>query len=141
MPSAVNSAENVGDFFFSVGRTARVYPTVQKPLLKSLKRLLPICDETDKEKKKGDWYVFFFFLEWLRVFLKKWPRMGTIVADWDEVLTPARWLSRRIVGNEAAVRCLLRPSRPRRLKDTHTHRRCRRQMAHVLRSLPSRGTI
>lgn len=45
-----------------------VCPTVQKPLLKSLKRRLPVCEEAEKEeKKRGDWY---FFLEWLRVFLK-----------------------------------------------------------------------
>lgn len=31
-------------------------------------------------------------------------------------LTPARWLSRRTVGNEAAARCPQRPSRPRRLQ-------------------------
>lgn len=73
MPSAVNSAENVGDLFFSVGRPAGVYPTVQKPLLKSLKRLLPLCKEAEKKKKRGDWCFFlfcFFFLKWLRVFLK-----------------------------------------------------------------------
>lgn len=35
-----------------------VCPTVQKPLLKSLKRLLPICKEAEKEKKRGDWYSF-----------------------------------------------------------------------------------
>lgn len=38
-----------------------------KNLFKVPKKVLPICEEAEKEKKRGDWY---FFLEWLRVFLK-----------------------------------------------------------------------
>lgn len=41
--------------------------------------------------------------------------MGTILAGWAGALTPARWLSRRTVGNEAFARCPPRPSRPRHL--------------------------
>lgn len=39
----------------------------------------------------------------------KWGRY------WAGTLTPARWLSRRTVENEAFARCLPHPSRPRRL--------------------------
>lgn len=55
LPSAGNSVETVGDFMWE---DRLVCPTVQKPLLKSLKRLLSICEEAEKEKKRGDWYSF-----------------------------------------------------------------------------------
>lgn len=38
-----------------------------KTSLKSLERLLPVCEEAEEEEKRGDWELF---LEWLRVFLK-----------------------------------------------------------------------
>lgn len=58
LPSAVNSAENVGDLFFSVGLSH-----CAKNSLKSLKRLFPVCKEAGggKRGETGIFFNFFFF--------------------------------------------------------------------------------
>lgn len=121
MPSAVNRAENVGDLFLMWGDRLESIPLCKNLFLKSLKRLLPVCEEAEKEEKRGDWY--FFFLKWLRVFLKM-ATNGDDTGCWARTFTPARWPNTRTVGNEAFARCPPRPSRPRHLW-RHKQRRIR----------------
>ena len=99
LPSAVNSAENMKkkENFLCVGveggAPAWVYPTVQKPLFKSLKRLVIICEVADEKKTKGEYFFVCLFSRMATCFPQNGHEMGQYwLAGPVRSLPPAGWV-------------------------------------------------